>query len=97
MAKRRVNKSEFVRGMGNMPAAEIVKKAKQRGFDLSIGYVYNIRGAANRRSQRTVRPGRVARPSAHDFRASVDRLASNLVEQILRAVREAELQDIVRV
>ena len=60
MAKRRVNKSAFVRGLPNLPAKEVVAKAKGMGFTLSEKYVYNIRAKAKARGGKA--PGRPGRP-----------------------------------
>ena len=59
-AKRKVNKSAFVRGLPDIPALEVVKKAAAQGITLSDKYVYNIRAKAKASAGR--RPGRPGRP-----------------------------------
>jgi hypothetical protein len=100
MPKRSVNKSAFVRQMGSLPAKEIVNRAKQRGIDLSIAHVYTIRSAANRRGRPKVAPTPHA-PSMPQKRANklstrIDAMTSEFVEAILRALRSASLEDLVR-
>jgi hypothetical protein len=62
--RRRQNKSVFVRSLpSEMPAREVVEKAKAGGMGISVAYVYSIRAAAKtaaRRSGRSLasRPGR---------------------------------------
>ncbi len=49
-----MNKTEFVRSLpASMPGAEVVKKAKEAGLKISLGYVYSIRARthAKRRSR----------------------------------------------
>ena len=57
--KRTVNKSAFVRDMPNVPAGEVVAKAKAQGIELTDKYVYNIRAKTKARGGKPVgRPGR---------------------------------------
>ena len=100
MPKRTINKSAFVREMGDMPAAEIVKKAKQRGFTLSVAHVHTIRSAAKRAGGGATkvrgRPrGTGARSGA--LQSAVDRLAGSFVNELLAVVRTASLEDILAV
>jgi hypothetical protein len=54
-----VNKSAFVRSLPDVPAAEVVAKAKVQGFELTDRYVYNIRAKAKARGGKPIgRPGR---------------------------------------
>lgn len=70
------NKSAFVRNLPqDMPAAEVIDKAKAEGLTLTPAYVYSIRTAARRRGGGAV--------------AAVGRRASSgggRVEDLLRAV-----------
>lgn len=48
-AARRTNKSDFVRALPeNMPATEVVARAKEAGLTLSAAYVHSIRTIARR-------------------------------------------------
>jgi hypothetical protein len=59
----RQNKSAFVRSLpSEMPAKEVVEKAKASGIGISVAYVYSIRAAAKTAARRngrslTSRPG----------------------------------------
>ena len=47
-SKKPVNKSKFVRSLPRtMPGVEVVKKAKEAGIKITIGYVYSIRAKSN--------------------------------------------------
>ncbi len=44
VVRRKANKSEFVRGLPReMPAAEVIERAKAEGLKLTPGYVYSVR------------------------------------------------------
>ena len=103
MAKRTtINKSAFVREMGrDMSAAQIVEKARQRGFSISAAYVHTIRSADNRKARgargasRTV--ARVPSGKRGNLHAAVDRLAGQFVKDLLGAIRGASLNDVLSV
>jgi hypothetical protein len=46
----RINKSEFVRNIGDLPAATVVAEAKKKGIKLTENYVYTIRSAAKKKN-----------------------------------------------
>jgi len=47
MAKKDASKAEFVRGLpANLPAKDVVEKAKEAGLKLTTAYVYVIRSQA---------------------------------------------------
>jgi hypothetical protein len=102
MPKSSINKSAFVRDLGPMPAKDVVAKAKQRGISLSVAQVYTIRSNANRRAAKgsaglvakQAKRGRPAK-STSALHASIGKLASGLVDGILRAVRGASLDEIL--
>jgi hypothetical protein len=74
----KVNKSAFVRGLPpNMPAKEVVEKAKAEGMKISVAYVYSIRTAAKAGARRT--SGGVGDRSIKGF-------SGGRVEDLLRAV-----------
>jgi hypothetical protein len=51
--KPNINKSAFVRGLpSNMPAKDVVEKAKAQGMKISVAYVYSIRTAAKAGARR---------------------------------------------
>lgn len=50
--KKTVNKSDFVRAAGDLPAKEIVQRAKARGIKLSERYVYVIRSSDKAKARR---------------------------------------------
>jgi hypothetical protein len=100
MPKRIINKSEFVRSLGDLSAKDVVAKAAARGIKLSMAHVYTIRSAANRKAgsaaTATRRPGRPAKASSNNvLRATIDRLATKFAEEILSAVRGASLNDLL--
>jgi len=50
-ARSKPNKSAFVRNLpADMPASDVIEKAKAEGLTLTPAYVYSIRTAARRRS-----------------------------------------------
>jgi hypothetical protein len=101
MPKRTINKSAFVREMGDLPAAEIVQKAKQRGFSLSIAHIHTIRSAAKRAhggaSAKVASPRKATRSNGGGtgLHAAIDRLAARFVTDLLSAVRGASLDDVL--
>ncbi|MGO9707900.1 MAG: hypothetical protein ACLQBL_03490 [Polyangiaceae bacterium] len=63
-SKKPVNKTAFVRSLpSSMPGAEVVKKAKEAGLKISVGYVYSIRAKthAKRRSSAPAAAGAPAK------------------------------------
>jgi hypothetical protein len=78
---KKVNKSAFVRSLPpDMPAKEVVDKAKTEGMKISVAYVYSIRTAAKAGARRAAGglPGRGA------FRSIGS--GHGRVEDLLRAV-----------
>ncbi len=61
----KVNKSEFVRSMGNAPAKDVVAAAAKKGIKLSDRYVYVIRSSdkAKARNGKPVGGRRGRRPT----------------------------------
>jgi hypothetical protein len=60
---KRVNKTAFVRSLpSSMPGAEVVKKAKEAGLKISVGYVYSIR-AKTHAKKRSSAPAAAAPPA----------------------------------
>lgn len=52
-AKKKITKTAFVLGLpSDMPAKEVVSKAKEAGITISDGYVYEIRSATKRKAQK---------------------------------------------
>jgi len=72
------SKAAFVRARAHLSPREIVEDAEAAGLKLDVGYVYNVRGAAN--------PG--ARRSTERTAPSVTRpiTTASKVEDLLRAV-----------
>ena len=66
-AKRRgagpkTNKSAFVRSLpADMPAKDVVEKAKAQGMKLSVEYVYSIRAAAKTTAKKSAKAGAAKR------------------------------------
>jgi len=56
--KRTINKTQFILQYPKLPAADVVAKAKQKGFKLSEKYVYNIRAKAKAQGGKPRKPGR---------------------------------------
>jgi hypothetical protein len=58
--KKSLNKTAFVRSLPtSTPGAEVVKKAKDAGIDITLGYVYSIRAKSKTKSSGPKRgPGR---------------------------------------
>ena len=51
-SKNPMNKTAFVRSLpSSMPGAEVVKKAKEAGLKISVGYVYSIRAKTHAKRQ----------------------------------------------
>lgn len=88
MNKNQVNKSDFVRSMGDKPAKEIVATAKKKGFKLTERYVYVIRSAdkAKRRGHVATKVG--GRAEA-DMRRAVAELGLARSRQVLADVERA--------
>jgi hypothetical protein len=60
-SKKRLNKSEFVRSLpASTPGADVVKKAKEAGIGLTIGYVYSIRAKTNAKKREKTSPADIA-------------------------------------
>ena len=58
-----MNKTAFVRSLpSSMPGAEIVKKAKEAGLKISVGYVYSIRAKTHAKG-RSSAPASAASPA----------------------------------
>jgi hypothetical protein len=77
---KKVNKSAFVRNLPqDMPAKEVVDRAKSEGMKISVAYVYSIRTAAKAGARRAAGglPGRALRSIGG---------ANGRVEELLRAV-----------
>src|SRR5262249_60277102 len=97
MAPRLVNKSAFVRDLGDTPVKDIIAKAKERGFKLTPAHVYTIRAAAKRKAGGrssaglTPRPGRIARgePTHTALRSTLDNPAQRFVDALLTPFRSA--------
>jgi hypothetical protein len=61
--KKRMNKTAFVRSLpSSMPGAEVVKRAKEAGLKISIGYVYSIRAKTHAKG-RSSAPASAASPA----------------------------------
>src|SRR5262249_61187057 len=91
MAPRLVNKSAFVRDLGDTPVRDIIAKAKERGFKLTPAHVYTIRAAAKRKAGGRTSPSPPRRPRRHArgepthtaLRSTLDNAAQRLVDGIL--------------
>src|SRR5580765_3940178 len=63
MTKKDASKAEFVRGLPqNMPAKQVVEKAKEAGLKLTTAYVYVIRSQARTGGKKSASNG-APRPS----------------------------------
>lgn len=52
--RKKGTKTDFVRSLpADMPAKDVVARAKEAGFVVSVPYVYNIRTASNARARRS--------------------------------------------
>lgn len=83
--KKKVTKTAFVLGLPkDLPAKEVVAKAKASGISISDKGVYAIRSEAKKRSRKTARKSATATPkrSTNGTRLA----ASNKAEDILKAV-----------
>jgi hypothetical protein len=75
------SKADFVRERAHLSPKEIVEDAKAAGVELSVGYVYNLRGAGTKASKKTTAPSPTTKV------ASVSAKPGSLsVEDLLRAV-----------
>lgn len=61
--KKKINKSAFIRSLGNIPAKEAVARAKKAGFVVSEKYVHTIRyNAKHQKGDKSAKRGRPGRP-----------------------------------
>jgi len=57
LSKKQINKSAFVRSLpASTPGADVVKKGKEAGIGLTLGYVYSIRAKTNAKKRATQSP-----------------------------------------
>jgi len=104
-----MNKTAFVRSLpSSMPGAEVVKKAKEAGLKISVGYVYSIRAKthAKRRSSAPASavspakrgPGRPRKSSSTDdggSSATPNGAAGGLVAEI-EAIVERKVTELLK-
>ncbi len=99
--KKPVNKSAFVRSLPRtMPGADVVKKARAAGINISLAYVYGIRAKSKAKGPGARRgPGRppkvaavvaagnggVARRGAGGLEAEIERIVEAKVAELLKA------------
>jgi hypothetical protein len=58
MTKKDASKAEFVRGLPpNMPAKQVIEKAKEAGLKLTTAYVYVIRSQARTGAKKSAASG----------------------------------------
>lgn len=82
--EKKLSKAAFVRGIDpNMPAKEVVAKAKAEGITLSEAYVYNVRATSKSKSKKTGGRRGPAPKNAGAVRVSPGRGSA---EELLRAV-----------
>jgi hypothetical protein len=51
MLPKRENKSDFIRSLATLPAAQVVEKAKAAGMVIAPGLVYAVRAAARKKTR----------------------------------------------
>ncbi|HEY2368264.1 MAG TPA: hypothetical protein VGH87_17820 [Polyangiaceae bacterium] len=82
MTKKDASKAEFVRGLPeNMPAKNVVEKAKEAGLKLTPAYVYVIRSQARTGGKKSSSPDdapRVAGPRGSGMEAKLIATASEI-------------------
>jgi hypothetical protein len=85
---KKLTKTDFVRGLPDLSADEVIKKGKEAGFTLSRGYVYAIR-ARSRAVSGTVVPRNAdtATASEHEavngLQAEIERITEAKLEEML--------------
>jgi hypothetical protein len=79
----RINKSSFIRSMGDKPAKAVVAAAAAKGMKLSEKYVYNIRAKTKADGGKV--PGRIGRPPGRPKAAKngLDSERSQLTDLVL--------------
>ena len=88
----KLTKSDFVRGLGKIPAKEVVALAAQKGMTLTERYVYVIRSADKRKGDHVrARPGGRARAGSSDaaLRQAIAELGLSRAREIIAEVEAA--------
>ena len=103
--KKPLNKTAFVRSLpSSMPGAEVVKKAKEAGLAISIGYVYSIRAKSHSKRKGGTAPAAKRGPGRAPKSATMNngngststpRSAGGLVAEIERIV-EAKVSELLK-
>jgi|GEM_PF-4270362 len=88
MAKRTINKSDFIRTFPqDTSPLEIVQAAKAKGISFSANYVSTVRGASNKRAKKSG-TGKVGRPKGSKNKTKAPAAAAGAVAGAV-AVRTA--------
>ena len=74
MARKRPNKSAFIRNHPSASAAEVVALGKKAGLKFAVEYVYSIRQAAKRAERKGRVPGKAGRPFQTKTRPTTKRV-----------------------
>jgi hypothetical protein len=97
--KKPLNKTGFVRSLpSSMPGAEVVKKAKEAGLQISLAYVYSIRAKSKGKPKTANRgPGRPRKPStlSNGPSAAGNRSPGGLVAEI-EAIVERKVHELLK-
>src|SRR5437763_14108773 len=79
MTKKEASKAEFVRGVPqNMPAKDVVEKAKEAGLKLTTAYVYVIRSQARTGGKKSAARANAAPRAPRDAEAKLIAAASEI-------------------
>jgi hypothetical protein len=79
MAKRTINKSDFIRTFPqDTSPLEIVQAAKAKGISFSANYVSTVRGASNKRAKKSG-TGKVGRPKGSKNKTKAPAAAAGAV------------------
>jgi len=87
-SETKVNKSAWIRSQPpSVPALELVNKAKQLGFRLSVAQVYTARSAAKHKAVATPSSSRTSRVGAdlqQQFKSLAIRIGTEQARRLLR-------------
>ncbi len=87
--------ADFIRSLPDMPAKEVVERGRRLGLLFSPQYVYAIRRWARYPAPVKFGKGRRRPPPQTALHETIDRLARQLVDEIMRTLQGAALDDVL--
>lgn len=109
--KRIMNKTDFVRKHPDLTAAALIKLAAKQKVKLTTAHVYTIRSSLKRETHKNKAVARVLvplkrpdwwpkveahEPKAGSFRSQIEVLCRRLIDDLLAAVRQSSLKELVQ-